>query len=367
MAKQRGVLDVAKQRHMQTPEDLAAALIRRIEEQGPIPVADYMEAANSFYYASHDPFGIQGDFITSPEISQMFGELVGIWIADLWTRAEAETVHYVELGPGRGTLAADALRAMSVLGRKPQVHFVETSPILRKLQKERVPHARWHKGIETLPTDMPLIIIANEFFDALPYRQFIKTYAGWRERMVGHGPDGFASVPGPEPAEDLVPEHLHQAIAGSIYEMSPAGLAIARSLAKKISRQGGALLAIDYGHENYDAGDTLQALNAHAYADVFSNPGANDLTAHVDFTALGRAGQLGGARIEGPVSQGYFLGTMGIAARAAALGRHHPERAEEIAAALRRLTDEEEMGTLFRAMAMVNGKWPRAAGFQLAV
>jgi SAM-dependent MidA family methyltransferase len=350
---------------MDTPAELAEALIRRIGETGPIPVADYMEAANDFYYASHDPFGAQGDFITAPEISQMFGELIGIWVADLSKRARAADACYVELGPGRGTLAADALRAMAALGRHPQVHFVETSPVLRKLQKERVPAAHWHKGIETLPTDVPLIIVANEFFDALPCRQFIKTYAGWRERMVRHDGEGFAPVPGDEPAEMLVPEHLHDAVAGSIYETSPAGLVIARALAKRIARQGGALLAIDYGHEHYAAGDTLQALNAHAYADVFSNPGANDLTAHVDFTALGQAGKLGGARIEGPVSQGFFLGTLGIAARAAALARHHPDRAEEIGAAHHRLTDEEEMGSLFRAMAMVNPGWPNAAGFKI--
>ena len=352
---------------MQTPADLADALIRRIQERGPIPVADYMEAANGCYYAAHDPFGLKGDFITSPEISQMFGEMIGIWFADLWTRSRAATVHYVELGPGRGTLAADALRAMGALGHSPQVHFVETSPVLRTLQKDRLPDATWHDGIETLPTDAPLIIIANEFFDALPYRQYIRTYSGWRERMVGLGDEGFAPVPGPVPAEDSVPEHLHDAVAGSIYETSPAGLAIGNALARRITRQGGALLAIDYGHEDYDAGDTLQALNAHAYADVFSNPGANDLTAHVDFTALAQAGRLGGARIEGPVSQSYFLGTLGIAARAAALGRHHPDRAEEIGAAYHRLTDEEEMGTLFRAIAMLNPKWPKAAGFEVTV
>jgi len=351
---------------MNTAADLAQALIRRIEEGGPIPVADYMEAANACYYASHDPFGVKGDFITSPEISQMFGEMIGIWFADLWTRSRAQTVHYVELGPGRGTLAADALRAMGALGRAPQIHLVETSHVLRRLQQDRLPGATWHDAIDTLPTDAPLIVIANEFFDALPYRQYIKTYAGWRERMVRHDRDGFASVPGDSAAEEMVPDHLHDAVAGSIYEFSPAGLAIARALAGRIARQGGALLAIDYGHENYDAGDTLQALNAHAYADVFSNPGANDLTAHVDFTALGRAGKLGGARIEGPVSQGYFLGTMGIAARAAALGRHHPDRAEEIGAAYRRLTDEAEMGSLFRAMAMLSPKWPKAAGFEMA-
>jgi len=352
---------------METQAELAAELIRRIETEGPIPVASYMEAANGFYYASHDPFGRQGDFITSPEISQMFGELIGIWAADLWARSAADAVHYVELGPGRGTLAADAMRAMAAQGRKPQVHMVETSPVLRKLQHARVPDAIWHEGIETLPTDLPLIIIANEFFDALPYHQYIKTYTGWRERMVGHDQDGFAPVPGTAPAEHMVPEHLHDAIAGSIYETSPAGLAIARALAGRIKRQGGALLVIDYGHEDYAAGDTLQALNAHAYADVFSNPGANDLTAHVDFTALARAGKVGGVRIEGPVSQSFFLGTLGIAARAAALSRHHPERTEEIAAAHRRLTDEEEMGTLFRAIAMVDSHWPRAAGFHVAV
>ena len=358
--------EVIEPRGMETQADLAETLIQRMRDSGPIPVADYMEAANSVYYASHDPFGVKGDFITSPEISQMFGELIGIWIADLWARAGADTVHYVELGPGRGTLAADALRAMAVLGRTPEVHFVETSPVLRKLQKERVPHAHWHKDVGTLPTDAPLLIIANEFFDALPYRQYINTYYGWRERMVRHDGENFAPVPGEKPAEDSVPEHLHQAIAGSIYETSPAGLVIARALAGKISRQGGAMLAIDYGHEDYAAGDTLQALNAHAYADVFSDPGRNDLTAHVDFTSLGRAGKLGGTRIQGPVSQSYFLGTMGIAARAAALARHHPDSAGEIGAAHHRLVDEEEMGSLFKAMAMVNTKWPKAAGFAVA-
>ncbi len=346
-------------------EDFAEALTRRIRESGTISVADYMEACNGHYYASHDPFGAKGDFITSPEISQMFGELIGIWFADLWRRSEAPVVHYVELGPGRGTLAADALRAISAQGLKPQVHFVETSPVLRQLQYQRVPDATWHTTIETLPSDAPMIIIANEFFDALPYRQFIKTYFGWRERMVALERDGegLRSVPGTDEVDKIVPEHLHDAVAGSIYETSPAGLVIARQLATRIKQQGGALLAIDYGHENYDAGDTLQALNAHAYADPFSDPGTNDLTAHVDFTALAGAGKLGGARIQGPVSQGYFLGTLGIAARAAALARHHPDRIEEFGAAHHRLTNGEEMGTLFRVLAMVAPSWPKAAGF----
>jgi len=348
---------------MESPAQLAEALIARIASDGPIAVADYMAVANEYYYAAHDPFGVKGDFITSPEISQMFGELIGIWIADLWTRAKVKTVHYVELGPGRGTLAADALRAMGAMGHKPEVHFVETSPLLRGLQQQRVPDAHWHDSIEDLPTDAPLIIVANEFFDALPYRQYIKTYAGWRERMVTHDGETFASIPGNVPAEDVVPEHLHDAQAGSIYETSPTGLAIGAAIGRRLAHQGGAALVIDYGHEDYAAGDTLQALNAHAYADVFSNPGANDLTAHVDFTALTRAAISGGARVQGPVSQGFFLSTMGIAARAASLGRHHPDRLEELGAAHQRLTSDEDMGSLFRVMAMTHRRWPEPAGF----
>lgn len=348
---------------METPAELAERLIRRIAEEGPIPVADYMAAANHVYYGSHDPLGRDGDFITSPEVSQMFGELIGIWIADLWRRAGSPDIHYVELGPGRGTLANDALRAMATQDLRPTVHFVETSPILRTLQAKHLPDAVWHDDIGSLPSDKPLIIIANEFFDALPYRQHIKTIWGWRERMVKHGIDGFASVPGSTPTDALVPASLHDATPGSIYETSPAGLAIAKALGRRIVKQGGTLLAIDYGHEDYNAGDTLQALNAHAYADVFANPGANDLTAHVDFSALSKTGKTAGARIAGPVSQGYFLGTMGIAARAAALGLRYPDRVEEIGSAHRRLTSEEEMGALFRVLAMIAPQWPEPAGF----
>jgi len=348
---------------MLTATELADMLRQQMTDHGPVSIADYMAAANSVYYASHDPLGRQGDFITSPEISQMFGELIGIWIADLWKRASMPPVHYVELGPGRGTLAGDALRAMRTQGLEPPVHFVETSPLLARLQAEHAPDATWHEGIETLPHDVPLVIVANEFFDALPYRQHIRTYGGWRERMVTYGDEGFASIPGPVPTEEHVPEHLHDATAGSIYETSPAGLAIAAAIGRRLKKQGGAMLAIDYGHEDYYAGDTLQALNAHAYADVFSNPGANDLTAHVHFTALSGAGEVGGARVAGPVSQGYFLGAMGIAARAAALGRRYPDRVEEIGAAHVRLTSEEEMGSLFKVIAMVAPSWPKPAGF----
>ena len=334
-----------------------------IAEGGPIPVADYMALANAHYYATHDPFGAQGDFITAPEISQMFGELVGVWLVDMWTRAGRPIAHLVELGPGRGTLAADALRAMSGSDLRPAVHFVETSPLLRAEQANRVPHAVWHDSFETVPRDEPLMIVANEFFDALPIRQLVHTFSGWRERMVDHGPDGFVAVPGTVPVDDKVPDHLTHAALGSIIESAPAATRAAREIGKRLSAQGGCALVFDYGHQDYAAGDTLQALSAHAYADVFANPGAQDLTAHVDFTLLAKAARGGGAKVRGPVSQHDWLGAMGIAARAAALAHTHPARADEIAAAHERLTSEEEMGELFKALAFIGRGWPEPAAF----
>lgn len=342
---------------------LADILAEEITATGPIPVATYMARANAHYYAHHDPFGAKGDFITAPEISQMFGELIGAWMADLWIRAGRPQVDYVELGPGRGTLAADALRAMRSAGLNPAVHFVETSPVLRTAQNERVPHATWHETIDTLPDDRPLLVAANEFFDALPIRQLVKTFSGWRERMVGLGPEGFEPVPGAVSFDDKVPDHLRSAAMGSIIEAAPAAMKIARALARRLAAQGGAAIIIDYGHENYAAGDTLQALSDHAYADVFAKPGQHDLTAHVDFTELVRAGRNAGARVRGPVPQGHFLGVLGIAARAAALARSDPSRTQEIAAAHHRLTSADEMGELFKAIAYCAKDWPEPAGF----
>jgi SAM-dependent MidA family methyltransferase len=342
---------------------LADLMAEEIAANGPIPVADYMARANAHYYAHHDPFGAKGDFITAPEISQMFGELIGAWMADLWIRAGRPQVHYVELGPGRGTLAADALRAMHSAGLAPPVHFVETSPVLRAAQKERIPHAVWHDSLDTLPDDRPLLVAANEFFDALPIRQLVKTFSGWRERMVGLGPEGFEPVPGTVSFDDKVPDHLRTAALGSIIEAAPTAMKLARALARRLAAQGGAAIIIDYGHENYAAGDTLQALSDHAYADVFANPGGHDITAHVDFTELVRAGRGGGARVRGPVAQCQFLGLLGIAARAAALAHATPIRAQDIAAAHHRLTSAEEMGELFKAVAYYAKDWPEPAGF----
>jgi SAM-dependent MidA family methyltransferase len=336
-------------------EALPERLARAITLGEPMPVSQFMRAANAHYYAHGDPLG--RDFITAPEISQMFGELIGAWAADLAHRAGA-TPAYVELGPGRGTLAADALR---VLGETP-VHFVETSPALRAEQARRVPHAAWHDDVATLP-DGPLIVIANEFFDALPIRQLVKSADGWRERLVACQDTLFLPVLGKPVPPEIVPERLRSAAAGSIIETSPAAVATMRALARRLVAQGGALLVVDYGYDGPALGETLQAVRAHAYANPFADPGQVDLSAHVDFATLAAAAFAENAMVHGPVSQRDFLGLSGIDARAAALAAKHPGRAQEIAAARERLMSPDAMGMLFRAMAVVAPGWPAPAAF----
>ncbi|MCJ8156516.1 class I SAM-dependent methyltransferase [Sphingomonas sp. LaA6.9] len=329
-----------------------------------MPVAHFMAQANAHYYATRDPLGAAGDFTTAPEISQMFGELVGLWLADLWLRAEAPArVHYVELGPGRGTLAADALRAMRAARLEPDIHLVETSAALRAKQAERLPDAHWHDGIETLPETGPLLIVANEFFDALPIRQIVRTSDGWRERVVIQGSDGFVAAPGPLPMDAAVPEALWSAAEGAIFESSPASTAIAADIAARIADQGGAAILIDYGYSGPAIGETLQAVKRHEYADPFAEPGERDLTAHVDFAALAEEGRGAGLRVFGPATQGDWLHGLGLAARATALVKAAPERAGEIAAARDRLANPAQMGQLFKALAFVAPDWPEPEGF----
>jgi SAM-dependent MidA family methyltransferase len=324
-----------------------------------------MAEANRHYYATRDPFGAGGDFTTAPEISQMFGELVGLWLADLWNRAgRPANVAYAELGPGRGTLAADALRAMRSAGFAPEVHFVETSQVLRRAQAERVPAATWHSDVASLPGDRPLFVVANEFFDALPVRQLVKTADGWFERLVGFDGSRFVPMAGPPVAATAIPEHLRAAPPGSIVETSPPSIAVVRQLAHLLARSGGAALIVDYGHERTSAGETLQAVSRHAFADPWEAPGDRDLTAHVDFEALGRAAAEMGVRVLGPRGQGEWLEAIGLGARAAALSQTAPARAGEVAAARERLTAPEQMGTLFKAMALAAPGWPQPAGFE---
>ena len=322
-----------------------------------------MGLANAHYYATRDPLGAAGDFVTAPEISQMFGELVGLWLADLWARAGRPSAIYAELGPGRGTLAIDALRAMRAAGLTPPVHLVETSPVLRAAQRQRLPDATWHDDSGTLPEGAPLLLVANEFFDALPARQLIRTREGWRERLVGWNGTAFVPVAGEVPMDAIVPEGLRDAEPGSILESAPAAAAIVGDLARRLAEQGGAAILIDYGYDGPAIGDTFQAVRSHAFADPFIEPGTRDLTAHVDFAALAAAARTEGVQIFGAVPQGAWLERIGIGARADALARAAPARAAEIAAARTRLTAPGTMGQLFRVLALVAPGWPVPEGF----
>ncbi|MCP9222101.1 SAM-dependent methyltransferase [Erythrobacter sp. LQ02-29] len=344
--------------------DTAARFRRLIRTHGPIPVSQFMGESNARYYAARDPLGEAGDFTTAPEISQMFGELVGLWLADLWMRAgKPERAHYVELGPGRGTLAKDALRAMRQVGLAPEVHLVEGSPALRAVQAQAVPEAHFHDDPASVPEDAPLLLVANEFLDALPVRQLVRSGPGWRERMVGLDGEAFVFVAGDRPMDSAVPPERRDAPEGTIIETSPAAAASMQEIARRLAAQGGAALLIDYGYDAPRTGSTLQAVKRHEKIGVFAHPGDSDLTAHVDFAALRDVAHAHGARWDGTTAQGWWLRALGIDARAAALARSAPDRDEEIRAAHRRLTDPKEMGALFKVMAIASPDWPEGAGF----
>jgi NADH dehydrogenase [ubiquinone] 1 alpha subcomplex assembly factor 7 len=342
---------------------LPERLARAITLGGPMPVAQFMAAANAHYYATRDPLGADGDFTTAPEISQMFGELVGLWLADIWDRAGRPDCAYVELGPGRGTLASDALRAMAKAGLKPEVHFVETSPLLREVQARNVLNAVFHDDVTSLPNDRSLLIVANEFFDALPVYQLIRGTDAWHERRVACQDVLFLPIKAKPVPDDVVPAPLRDAAPGAILETSPASIAIARALAQRLVAQGGAALIADYGHEGPALGETLQAVKGHKPVNPFDAPGEHDLSAHVDFAPIKAIAELAGARVAGPVPQGPWLEALGIGARTAALCAASPDRADEFAQARKRLTSVKEMGALFKALAITSPAWPEPAGF----
>ncbi|WP_426220853.1 class I SAM-dependent methyltransferase [Methylobacterium sp. NFXW15] len=334
-----------------------AAIIR---ETGPIGIDRYMALCLGHpvhgYYRTRDPLGARGDFTTAPEITQMFGELVGAWVAFVHRAISAsEPLVLAELGPGRGTLMADALRALAAAapGVRIAPHLVETSPVLRKAQEQRLAGsgATWHDVANALP-DGPAIILANEFFDCLPVRQFVRTAGGWHERLVGLGQDGdFVFGLAPDPAPGLKAE----APQGAVVSVPGPGLDLVRSLARRVCAQGGVVLIFDYGHARPGFGDTLQALSGHTFADPLAAPGEADLTCHVDFAALALAAREAGAAIHGPADQGDFLAALGLHERAARLRlRADDHQAEAIDAAVARLTDSrpEGMGRLFKVMAL---------------
>ncbi len=347
--------------------NLGAMLAKQIEASGPISVAEFMRAANQAYYAKGDPLGVQGDFITAPEISQMFGELVGLWLTDFWIRAgRPEGCAYVELGPGRGTLAVDALRSMRQFGFEPDILFVETSEHLRMLQAQAVPKARFAESIDELPYDKPLLVVANEFFDALPVRQLVSTHAGWRERVIVRDRGAkFMATPGPHAMDEMVPAEFRNAPSPTIYETCPAASSMMYELAGRISSQGGGMLIADYGYTMPGIGNTLQAVKGHKSADPFENPGNHDLTAHVNFVELANLARMGHLRVSGPTEQGGWLKALGIEARSAALIASQPQMADEIAAAQDRLLEPAGMGSLFKVLGVSHPDWPEPEGFEI--
>jgi SAM-dependent MidA family methyltransferase len=351
---------------------LEAEIRRIIAIDGPIPVDRYMELCLAHprhgYYVTRDPFGARGDFVTAPEVSQMFGELIGAWAAAVWSEmGSPDRVQLIELGPGRGTLMADALRAAQALPEfhaALSVHLVEISPALRAAQEKALASAdvriAWHHGIEEIE-DGPAIAIANEFVDALPIGQFVKDRDGWHIRMVGLVDDrlAFVAAPdamiGPAAATDAAP-------AGTILERRhdrPVSL-----LSRRIARYGGAALVIDYGHAESAFGDTLQAVRGHSFADPLEAPGEADLTAQVDFAALAGWAQRQGATTHGPIPQGEFLRRLGIERRAAKLKANAtPQQAADIDAAFVRLTAPDQMGELFKVLAISDPKLGTLPGF----
>lgn len=336
---------------------LGDLLIARIGQTGPITVADFMTECllhpDHGYYATRDPLGAKGDFVTAPEISQMFGELIGLSLAQAWLDQGAPTqITLAELGPGRGTLMADALRATkSVAGFHAalSVHFVEASPVLRAAQAKAVPAATWHDTADGLP-DAPLYLIANEFFDALPIRQFVRAGDSWREKVVGIT-DGALTFGLSTPAPLAVLEHrLADTKEGDLVEHCPALPAITQSIASKIATHGGAALIIDYG-DWQSQGDTLQAIMNHDKAAPLTAPGSADLTAHVDFAAIAAATPP--AKFSRVTPQGVFLERLGITQRAQALAKNLSGAAlENHIAAHRRLTHPGEMGELFKVISI---------------
>jgi NADH dehydrogenase [ubiquinone] 1 alpha subcomplex assembly factor 7 len=361
-------------------EEIADKIIRRIRAEGPLTVAAYMAMAlhdpEGGYYARRGPIGAEGDFTTAPEISQIFGELIGLWCAELWQHiGRPDPVVLAELGPGRGTLMADLLRAAAsvpALRRALRLYLVEASPVLRVEQQRRLAAAepRFVDSVEALPPG-PLLLVANEFLDALPIRQLVRGQSGWAERLVGLDvEDGLAFTEGPEsPALSLlVPAKLLALPPGTVVEIRPAAAALAAALGERFARSPGAALVIDYGYFPSRPGPTLSALRHHQPEGVLDNPGDADLSAHVDFAAFAEAGRNAGAAIWGPCPQGRFLAALGAETRLAALSaRAGPEQQALLASGLNRLIDPAEMGTLFNAMAVMSPGLPAPAGFAEAM
>ena len=348
---------------------LGARLKDMIVKSGPISMARYMALClgdpEHGYYTTREPIGAAGDFVTAPEVSQMFGELIGLWCAVTWRQLGAPTaINLVELGPGRGTLMKDALRAIQAepdFSTALTLHLVETGTRLRAAQERNLSGASpsWHNDLTTLPPG-PLIMVANEFFDALPVHQYEMGKDGWRERQVTYSDGAFCGQLAEMPCALMRP-----GVHGDVFEQAPARSNYMTGIAARLATEGGAALIIDYGHAESANGDSLQAVRAHKAESIFAAPGLADLTSHVDFAALREAAA--GVQAHGPVTQGNFLQSLGIEARAATLQRGAtPQQTQDISTALRRLLDSQQMGQLFKVMAFNPLGNAPPAGFERA-
>lgn len=347
---------------------LEVLLREMIAKDGPLSVENFMALclghAGHGYYMGKDPFGRGGDFITAPEVSQMFGEAIGVWLATAWqVLGSPEKINLIELGPGRGTLMKDILRASNVLpefARAITVHMVDMSPALRQLQGEALKgapvDAHWHQRFEQVPAG-PCLIVANEFFDALPIRQIERLKDGWHERVVDVGDDDELQLVAGKPvvAAADVPVWAREAEIGAIVEISPIRTSLAERIGAHIARHRGAGLIIDYGHEKSFPGDTFQAVYKHRFVDVLFRPGQVDLTSHVDFEELANAFEAGGAVTHGPRTQRDFLIAMGLREREKTLRKKAPARTRiMLSRQAERLVSEKQMGVLFKVLAVTD-------------
>lgn len=363
---------------MSEPSPLEKEIRRLIAVGGPMPIARYMSLCLTHpqygYYVTRDPFGAGGDFTTAPEVSQIFGELLGLWALSVWRMlGEPEAIKLIELGPGRGTMMRDALRAAKVLPKFRQalsVHMVEISPALEQVQRNTLADAdvplSWHRHLLDVP-EGPCIILGNEYLDALPVHQVVKQNDGWHERVIGLNANGdfaLGLAPDPLPQFDrFMPKKIKEAPVGAVFEWRNDIDAF--DIARRV-RENGAALFIDYGHVESDIGETLQSVNEHAFSDPLSAPGLADITAHVDFFIFGQAAESMGAAVQGPVTQAKFLRELGIDARAEALRRNATaEQAAAITSAVARLTESGRtgMGDLFKVIAICDPKLGPLPGF----
>jgi NADH dehydrogenase [ubiquinone] 1 alpha subcomplex assembly factor 7 len=350
-----------------------------IKAQGPISIAQYMGIALSDkkygYYTTKQPLGRQGDFITAPEISQMFGELIGLWCASIWEfMGRPVNLQLVEFGPGKGTLMSDLLRGTSKISGfhdSISIHLIEISPSLKKQQQVNLNNydvkIEWYNNFSDILNN-PTIIIGNEFFDALPILQFVKTKNGWREKLIGIDASEelkFMLSPAETPACALIPQNIRNSDENSVFEICPSAISTIRNISQHLKENGGAALFIDYGYFENPLVNSFQAVKEHEYHDVLKDPGQADLTAHVDFSTLKNSATESGITTHKIIGQGQFLQAMGIDIRASMILKNATfEQKKDIISATERLTDNKQMGELFKCLAITHPELPAPPGFE---